>query len=62
MDLQVHQQGLFVVSADHFRYTCLGGEVTIEGVDDGKDMEDTRRTFTLLGKNLPIMKVAKSRC
>lgn len=29
----------------------MGGEVTIEGVDDVKDMEDTRRTFTLLGKN-----------
>lgn len=25
--------------------------MTIDGVDDGKDMEDTRRTFTLLGRN-----------
>uniref|UniRef100_H3C1Z9 Myosin VC n=1 Tax=Tetraodon nigroviridis TaxID=99883 RepID=H3C1Z9_TETNG len=40
---------LRLLSADRFRYTCLGGEVTIEGVDDGKDMEDTRRTFALLG-------------
>lgn len=42
---------LFAVSADQFQYTCTGGEVTIEGVDDGKDMEDTRRTFTLLGRS-----------
>lgn len=40
----------FVVSADKFRYTCMGGEITIEGVDDQKDMEETRRTFSLLGK------------
>lgn len=44
---------LFVVSADKFRYTCMSGEVTIEGVDDRKDMEETRRTFSLLGKNPP---------
>lgn len=28
----------------------MGGEITIEGVDDEKDMEETRRTFSLLGK------------
>lgn len=39
------------VSADKFRYTCMGSEITIEGVDDKKDMEETRRTFSLLGKN-----------
>lgn len=39
-----------VVSAEKFRYTCLGGEITIEGIDDKKDMEETRRTFLLLGK------------
>jgi len=38
------------VSADEFAYTCMGGEITIEGVDDEKDMEETRRTFSLLGK------------
>lgn len=43
---------LFAESADKFRYTCMSGEVTIEGVDDGKDMEETRRTFSLLGKDL----------
>lgn len=41
----------YLVSADKFQYTCMGGEITIEGVDDKKDMEETRRTFTLLGKN-----------
>lgn len=30
----------------------MGGEVTIEGVDDRKDMDETRRTFSLLGKDL----------
>ena len=40
-----------VVSAEKFRYTCMGGEITIEGVDDKKDMEETQRTFSLLGKN-----------
>lgn len=39
------------MSADKFQYTCMGGEITIEGVDDKKDMEETRRTFSLLGKN-----------
>lgn len=39
------------VSADKFRYTCTGGDVTIEGVDDKKDLEETRRTFSMLGKN-----------
>lgn len=41
---------MFAVSAEDFRYTSMGGEVTIDGVDDEKDMGDTRRTFTLLGK------------
>lgn len=43
---------LFAESADKFRYTCMSGEVTIEGVDDRKDMDETRRTFSLLGKDL----------
>lgn len=38
------------VSADNFQYTCMGGDITIEGVDDKRDMEETRRTFSLLGK------------
>ncbi|KAM4572314.1 unconventional myosin-Vc [Odontesthes bonariensis] len=42
-------KNLRLLSADKFRYTCMGGHITIEGVDDGKDMEETRRTFTLLG-------------
>ncbi|KAM7414757.1 hypothetical protein PAMA_019527 [Pampus argenteus] len=40
---------LRLLSADEFQYTCMGGEITIEGVDDKKDMEETRRTFSLLG-------------
>lgn len=39
------------MSADKFQYTCMGGEITIDGVDDKKDMEETQRTFSLLGKN-----------
>ncbi|XP_068595561.1 unconventional myosin-Vc [Brachionichthys hirsutus] len=42
-------QNLRLLSADRFRYTCMSGEVTIEGVDDRKSMEETRRTFCLLG-------------
>ncbi|KAM6936964.1 unconventional myosin-Vc [Xenentodon cancila] len=40
---------LRLLSADKFRYTCMGSEITIEGVDDKKDMGETRRTFSLLG-------------
>ncbi|XP_045893170.1 unconventional myosin-Vc isoform X2 [Micropterus dolomieu] len=42
-------KNLRLLSADKFRYTCMGGEITIEGVDDKKDVEETRRTFSLLG-------------
>uniref|UniRef100_A0A671VGU2 Myosin VC n=1 Tax=Sparus aurata TaxID=8175 RepID=A0A671VGU2_SPAAU len=42
---------LRLLSADKFQYTCMGGEITIDGVDDKKDMEETQRTFSLLGKN-----------
>lgn len=41
------------VSADKFNYTCMGGDITIEGVNDKKDLEETRQTFSLLGKRLP---------
>ncbi|CDQ85898.1 unnamed protein product [Oncorhynchus mykiss] len=44
-------KSLRLLSADEFRYTCMGGETGIEGVDDRKDMEETRRTFSLLGKS-----------
>uniref|UniRef100_A0A671VFM8 Myosin VC n=1 Tax=Sparus aurata TaxID=8175 RepID=A0A671VFM8_SPAAU len=40
---------LRLLSADKFQYTCMGGEITIDGVDDKKDMEETQRTFSLLG-------------
>uniref|UniRef100_A0A665VYA7 Myosin VC n=1 Tax=Echeneis naucrates TaxID=173247 RepID=A0A665VYA7_ECHNA len=40
---------LKLCSADQFQYTCTGGDTTIEGIDDKKDMEETRRTFSLLG-------------
>lgn len=53
---------VFLVSAEKFRYTCMSGEVTIEGVDDRKDMEETRRTFSLLGKNRPSCRTVKLSC
>lgn len=42
---------VFAVSADKFCYTGLSGDITIEGIDDRKDMEETRQTFSLLGRN-----------
>ncbi|XP_029909650.1 unconventional myosin-Vc [Myripristis murdjan] len=42
-------KSLRLLSADKFQYTCMGGETSIEGVDDKKGMEETQRTFTLLG-------------
>ncbi|XP_041734565.2 unconventional myosin-Vc [Coregonus clupeaformis] len=42
-------KSLRLLRADEFRYTNMGGETGIEGVDDRKDMEETRRTFSLLG-------------
>ncbi|XP_037539495.1 unconventional myosin-Vc [Nematolebias whitei] len=45
----VEFKNLRLLSADKFRYTCMGGDITIEGVVDKKDMEETRRTFSLLG-------------
>ncbi|XP_069564292.1 unconventional myosin-Vc [Brachyistius frenatus] len=44
-------KNLRLLSADKFSYTCMSGDITIEGVDDEKDMEETRRTFSLLGLN-----------
>ncbi|KAM9570395.1 unconventional myosin-Vc-like isoform 3-T3 [Salvelinus alpinus] len=42
-------KSLRLLRADEFRYTSMGGETAIEGVDDRKDMEETCRTFSLLG-------------
>ncbi|XP_046890454.1 unconventional myosin-Vc [Hypomesus transpacificus] len=42
-------KSLRLLSADKFRYTCMGGEIEIDGVDDRKDMAETRTTFSLLG-------------
>ncbi|XP_068578524.1 unconventional myosin-Vc isoform X2 [Cebidichthys violaceus] len=42
-------KNLRLLSADKFEYTCMGGDISIEGVDDKKDMEETRKTFSLLG-------------
>nr|XP_020476628.1 unconventional myosin-Vc isoform X2 [Monopterus albus] len=42
-------KNLRLLSADNFQYTSLAGDVTIEGVDDKKGMEETLRTFSLLG-------------
>uniref|UniRef100_A0A8C0WYK7 Myosin VC n=1 Tax=Castor canadensis TaxID=51338 RepID=A0A8C0WYK7_CASCN len=37
-------------SAEEFNYTRMGGNTVIEGVNDRADMVETRKTFTLLGK------------
>uniref|UniRef100_A0A4W6D387 Myosin VC n=1 Tax=Lates calcarifer TaxID=8187 RepID=A0A4W6D387_LATCA len=42
-------KNLRLCDADKFRYTCMGGDITIEGIDDKKDMDETRQTFSLLG-------------
>ncbi|XP_041082885.1 unconventional myosin-Vc-like isoform X2 [Polyodon spathula] len=42
-------KNLKLVSADEFRYTCMGGKMCIDGVDDRADMIETQRTFSLLG-------------
>ncbi|KAA0724673.1 Unconventional myosin-Vc [Triplophysa tibetana] len=42
-------KSLRLLSAEEFNYTCMGGEIEIEGVDDRADMTETRRTFNLLG-------------
>ncbi|XP_029993436.1 unconventional myosin-Vc [Sphaeramia orbicularis] len=42
-------KNLRLLSADKFQYTSIGGNISIEGVDDRKDMEETRQTFSLLG-------------
>lgn len=43
---------LLLACAEDFFYTSLGGETTIDGVDDADDFEKTRHAFTLLGKEL----------
>ncbi|XP_043980326.1 unconventional myosin-Vc isoform X2 [Gambusia affinis] len=40
---------LRLLGADEFRYTGMGGDITIDGVNDKKDFEETRQTFSLLG-------------
>ncbi|XP_072849042.2 unconventional myosin-Vb isoform X2 [Pogona vitticeps] len=40
---------LSLTSAEDFYYTSLGGETSIDGVDDAEDFERTRNAFTLLG-------------
>ncbi|XP_053159330.1 unconventional myosin-Vb isoform X2 [Hemicordylus capensis] len=40
---------LSLTCAEDFFYTCLGGDTSIEGVDDADDFEKTRHAFTLLG-------------
>ncbi|KAJ8002543.1 hypothetical protein DPEC_G00160000 [Dallia pectoralis] len=42
-------KSLRLIKADEFCYTNMGGETSIEGVNDRIDMEETRRTFSLLG-------------
>ena len=39
------------VSAGQFQYTCMGGAVDVEGLDDDRSaMEETLSTFSLLGE------------
>lgn len=45
------------VGADKFNYTCMGGEMEIQGVDDRADMAETCRTFTLLGRSCTLSSV-----
>ncbi|KAM3845124.1 unconventional myosin-Vb isoform 2-T2 [Vipera latastei] len=40
---------LSLVDAKDFFYTSLGGDTSLEGVDDAVDFEKTRQAFTLLG-------------
>ncbi|KAM9376468.1 unconventional myosin-Vc [Pholidichthys leucotaenia] len=42
-------KNLKLLSADKFRYTCMGGDISIEGVDDKKELGETRHTFSMLG-------------
>nr|XP_057931095.1 unconventional myosin-Vc isoform X2 [Doryrhamphus excisus] len=44
-------KALQLMSAEEFHYTGIGGNISIEGVDDRKSMEETQRTFSLLGLN-----------
>ncbi|KAM9313263.1 unconventional myosin-Vc [Gastrophryne carolinensis] len=43
---------LYLMSAEKFNYTNMGGCIEIDGVDDRKDMIDTQKTFHLLGLNV----------
>ncbi|XP_061470342.1 unconventional myosin-Vb isoform X2 [Rhineura floridana] len=40
---------LSLMCAENFFYTSLGGDTSIEGVNDANDFEKTRHAFTLLG-------------
>ncbi|XP_056289192.1 unconventional myosin-Vb [Pseudoliparis swirei] len=40
---------LGLTSAEDFIFTSMGENISIEGVDDAKDLEKTREAFTLLG-------------
>uniref|UniRef100_A0A670ZPJ9 Myosin VB n=1 Tax=Pseudonaja textilis TaxID=8673 RepID=A0A670ZPJ9_PSETE len=40
---------LSLLDAKDFFYTSLGGDTSLEGVDDAEDFEKTRQAFTLLG-------------
>ncbi|XP_031466229.1 unconventional myosin-Vb-like, partial [Phasianus colchicus] len=42
-------QSLALESSERFFYTCQGGEATIDGVDDGEEMEKTQNAFKTLG-------------
>uniref|UniRef100_A0A452HCF0 Myosin VB n=1 Tax=Gopherus agassizii TaxID=38772 RepID=A0A452HCF0_9SAUR len=40
---------LALTCAEDFFYTSMGGDTTIDGIDDADDFEKTRHAFTLLG-------------
>uniref|UniRef100_A0A6Q2ZDU4 Myosin VC n=1 Tax=Esox lucius TaxID=8010 RepID=A0A6Q2ZDU4_ESOLU len=45
-------KSLRLLKAEEFCYTNMGGKTSIEGVNDKTDMEETRRTFSLLGESV----------
>ncbi|CAJ0939020.1 unnamed protein product [Ranitomeya imitator] len=59
-------KGLHLMNAENFNYTNMGDCIVIEGVDDRRDMMETQKTFSLLGKYANIslrcnLKVKKNR-
>ena len=45
----------FVESADHFEYLRNGNCITIDGVDDRKEFQETVHALTLLGGSVSLL-------